>query len=113
MEEKDLADAFQPISDSEQDLIAEAAQDPVLHKTYPTTAIGNPNPVSDAELWRCFRCGGGIRTNADIQNGKMCPRCRSTHVCAAIPTWWETIKLFFRTGKIYLAEKEAPDGGED
>lgn len=90
----------------EKDLIFEASLDPVVQKRFPSMVIGNPEHEQDDELWRCFRCGGSIRTNGDIKKGKMCSKCRSTHVGAAIPRWWETVVLFFRTGRIYLAQKE-------
>ena len=58
------------------------------------------------ELFRCMKCGKSIRTMEEIRKGKItyCKKCGSLHVIPAWPRRWETIKLFFRTGIIFIAE---------
>jgi len=75
-------------------------------KDRPSMLIGNPDGMREDELWRCGRCGGTIRTNHDVKKGMKCKLCGSPLVVPARPRWWEVITLFFRTGKIYLMEKE-------
>ncbi len=78
-------------------------------KERPSMMVGNPEPMRMDELWRCGRCGGTIRTNVDIKKGMRCKKCDSPLVVPAHPSLWETIALFFRTGTIFLMEKEKKD----
>lgn len=91
----------------ERDLLAEASAliDEKELSRYPSLLVGNPVEQRTDELWRCQRCAGNIRTNEDIRKGDSCKHCGSRMVTPAVPSRWETIKLFFRTGTIFLPEK--------
>jgi len=92
----------------DRDILAEVAKPP--EKKRPNALVGNPNVPLDTELWRCGRCGGTIRNNADIRKGRRCKKCGSPLVVPGRPSFWEKVGLFFRTGTIYLMEKGADDG---
>lgn len=80
---------------------------------FPSMLIGNPEPMREDELWRCARCGSSLRTNEEIKRGKRCRKCGSRLVITGQPTWWETVKLFFRTGTIFLLEPAEDEDGEE
>jgi len=56
------------------------------------------------ELWRCKLCSGGIRTSEEIRTGKrlICDRCGSRLVMPGVPTFWEKVKLFWRTDTWFI-----------
>ena len=93
----------------DRDILAEAAGS--FEKKRPNALVGSPEAPTDNELWRCGRCGGTIRNNADIRHGKRCQKCGSPLVVPGHPSFWETVYLYLHTwnwkklsGTIYLME---------